>query len=72
MTKDQLLKKISNEIFKGFQSKKEAAEKFGITQVKLSQVLSGEAVKIPNSILKWVGYELDEPKYVKIKPKVKK
>lgn len=71
MTKDQLLKKVKVKIATEFSTKKEAADYFGITSVKLSQVLSAEAVHVPEKILDWIGYELAEPNYIKKKVKKK-
>lgn len=54
--KEDLLKQISHEIRVKFSTKGEAAEFFGISRTHLHRVLS-EGHEIPDSMLKWVGYE---------------
>ena len=67
VTREQLIDKLRKDIRRSFNSNAEAADYFGITQVQLSKVYSGVLVKIPDSILEWVGYKLAEPNYVKVK-----
>lgn len=56
ITKEELVKQLKREIAVEFDTKKEAAEFFGISAPHLYRVLSQEH-EIPDSMLKWIGYE---------------
>lgn len=57
MTKQEVLDRARREIRKNFDSDKEAAEQFGMSNVYLSNVLNNKTKEIPESILEFLGLQ---------------
>ena len=67
MKKEALLPILKKKIRVEFDTNSEAAATFGINESALSRTLSGELVKIPEPILSWAGYKLEEANYIKVR-----
>jgi len=68
MQRETLLLKIKVQVDMQFSTREEAAEFLGISGAHLSRVIAGKHSRIPESILKWLGYEEHlKPTYSKIR-----
>ena len=66
MTKEEFLVEVKKELLKTFGTQIEAAKYFKVERETLYLILRGSSKHVPEYILNFMGYEVDN-KYVRIK-----